>query len=256
MENSQRNNIYMKIEYPPCGFILQKDVYTTNLLYANDQFPLTSLKKRLPFRPKSGKKSQNPNHSVIILRENGKISENSQNKKIFYSSNNFKPKQLNNKKLKFPLPKIKALPLTNLNLYEQINKKDIKIKNMDDDLNITSNNGRKIFYRFKENKLSNSQKSNFPPIISHNSRFINNRLKMKHKHYRRNQNDKSRDKITLKHIVSQLNNELKNIKKIELERKRSFIRDKFFNTQIYIENILDMNNGDNNMSNLNIPDYI
>ena len=44
MENFN-NNIFTKEEYPPAGFILQKDVYTTNLLYANDQFPLTSLKK-------------------------------------------------------------------------------------------------------------------------------------------------------------------------------------------------------------------
>ena len=64
MENINNNNIYSKAELPPCGFILQKDVYTTNLLYANDQFPLKSLKKRLPFRPRSGKKMQNPSHSV------------------------------------------------------------------------------------------------------------------------------------------------------------------------------------------------
>ena len=30
---------------PIVGFILQKDVYTTNLLYANDQFPTKSLRK-------------------------------------------------------------------------------------------------------------------------------------------------------------------------------------------------------------------
>ena len=91
-----------------------------------------------------------------------------------YASNICKPKLLNNRKLKFPLPKIKTFPLTYLNLHEEISKKDVKIKNMDDDLNITSNNGRKIFYRFKENKLSNLQRPNFPPIF--NKRLINMKL--------------------------------------------------------------------------------
>ena len=153
------HNIFTKIEYPPCGFILQKDVYTTNLLYANDQFPLTSLKKRLPFRPP---KRLNPNNSVKILRQNGKISDNAENKKEFYFYNTFKPKYLIKRKLKFPIPQSKPIPLTNLNYYEEISKKDVKIKNIDDDLNITSINGRKIFYRFKENKLFSTKRSLFP----------------------------------------------------------------------------------------------
>ena len=251
MENINNNNIYSKAELPPCGFILQKDVYTTNLLYANDQFPLKSLKKRLPFRPRSGKKMQNPSHSVIIIRERGNVHENDE-KKNKYLSNIYKPKLLNNRKLKFPLPKIKTFPLTYLNLHEEISKKDVKIKNMDDDLNITSNNGRKIFYRFKENKLSNLQRPNFPPIV--NKRLINMRLNLKYKHRKRSDNDKSRDRISLNNIVNQLNNELKNIRQIELERKRSFIKDKFFSTQIYVENILDLNNGDHKNNNTNNGD--
>ena len=88
------NNIFSKLEYPPSGFILQKDVYTTNLLYANDQFPLTYLKQRLPFRPP---RKLNPNNSVKILRQNGRVSDNSENKKEFYCFNTFKPKHLSNK---------------------------------------------------------------------------------------------------------------------------------------------------------------
>ena len=173
MSNLTGKKIFDKVEFPPCGFILQKDVYTTNLLYANDQFPLTALKKRLPFRPKSGKKIQNPNHSVRILRENGNVSENSESKKLFYLLNNFKPKQLKNKKLKFPLPKLKAFPLSHLNLYEEISKKDLRIRNIDDDLNITSNNGRKIFYKFKEKKLTN------PKIFKKkNGKKINENMKL------------------------------------------------------------------------------
>ena len=237
MANLTTNDIFTKIEFPPSGFILQKDVYTTNLLYANDQFPLKALKKRLPFRPQ---KMQNPCHSVRILRENGNISERSKTKQLFYLQNNFKPKKLILKKLKFPLPKTKIFPLTCLNLNEKINKKDVKIKNMDDDLNITSNTGRKIIYRYKENKLSNDQKPNFPILFrrrkqKNNKNFNNNKSNTKR------EKDKIMDKISLRHIVSQLNDELKNIRQIEKDRKRSFIRDKFFSTQIYAGNICEYN---------------
>lgn len=242
MEESTGKNIFTKIEYPPHGFILQKDVYTTNLLYANDQFPLTELKKRIPFLHR--KKKQNPSRSVRIWRENGNISENSEEKNTFYLLNNFKPKQLKIKKLKFPLPKIKAFPLTSLNLYEDINKKDIKIKNMDDDLNITSNIGRKILYKYKQNKIDDNKKSNFPLIKKEkNNLILKNKFK-KIKHLKKNENDKSisMEKNSLKNIVGELNNELKNIKLSEIERKRAFIKDKFFSTQIYVENYIDSKN--------------
>ena len=237
MDNLTTNDLFAKIEYPPSGFILQKDVYTTNLLYANDQFPLASLKKRLPFRPQ---KMQNPSHSVRILRENGNISDSSENKQLFYLLNNFKPKKLIIKKLNFPLPKSKIFPLTCLNLNEKINKKDVKIKNMDDDLNITSNTGRKIIYKFKESKLANYQKSNFPMLFKRRNKLVNKNNNYKY-HTKRENNNKSMDKITLRHIVGQLNNELKNIRQIERDRKKSFIRDKFFSTQIYAGNICEYN---------------
>ena len=263
MANLPGNNIFEKVELPPHGFILQKDVYTTNLLYANDQFPLTALKKRLPFRDNSGKKTQNPSKSVKILRENGKISENSEQKKLFYLYNKFKPKQLKNKKLKFPLPKIKVIPLTNLNLNENINKRDVKIKYIEDDLNITSNNGKKIIFKFKEKKLPNTQRANFPSIFKQK---INLTKKNKYKYKINNYNskikkyyDQSADKIYLKQIVGELNEELKNIKNIEKERRKAFIRDKFFSTQIYVEKIMDINNKENNISinisNSNINNY-
>ena len=219
------NSIYAKIEYPPCGFILQKDVYTTNLLYANDQFPLTSLKNRLPFRPY---KKLNPNNSITILRQNGRISDNAEAKNVFYFYSTFKPKYLNKKKLSFPMPKSIPIPLTNSNFYEEISKKDIKIKNIDDDLNITSNNGRKIFYRFKESKFLGNKKS-LLPSISANSYFANNK-KLKE--------ETSLGKNSLKNIINQLNDDLREIKQMELERKKSFIKDKFFSTQIYINRVI------------------
>lgn len=223
------NNILKKEEYPPYGFILQKDVYTTNLLYANDQFPLTSLRKRIPFRHH---KKENPNKSVIIVRQNGCISDNAKSKHSFYLVNTFKPKHLFKKKLLFPIPKSKSIPLTYMNLYEEISKKDIKVKNIDDDLNITSNNGRKILYKFKENNSNNNNKKILPSISGNNS----------HEYKRISQNDKSLAKISLRNKVNQLNDELRSIKQIELDRRRSFIKDKFFSTQIYINKIIEKYN--------------
>ena len=220
------NNIFPKLEYPPSGFILQKDVYTTNLLYANDQFPLTYLKQRLPFRPP---RKLNPNNSVKILRQNGRVSDNSENKKEFYCFNTFKPKHLSNKKLKFPMPQGKTIPLTKLNLYEEISKKDIKIQNIDDDLNITSNNGRKIFYRFKEHKILTNKKSNFPPISMSSNFSREKKLR----------EETSMAKLSLKNLINQLNDELRSIKEMELERKRAFFKDKFFSTQVNLIRLIE-----------------
>ena len=220
------NNIYARVEYPPSGFILQKDVYTTNLLYANDQFPLKALKKRLPFRPY---KKLNPNNSLMIMRQNGHISDNSETKNLFNFYSTFKPKYLNKKKLNFPMPKSKTVPLTNLNLYEAISKRDVKIKNIDDDLNITSNNGRKIYYKFKDNKILRNTKYLLPSISNNNIYTYNKKVKGKN----------SYGKISFKYIINQLNDELRNIRQMELDRKKSFIKDKFFSTQIYISRLID-----------------
>ena len=220
------NNIYARVEYPPSGFILQKDVYTTNLLYANDQFPLKALKKRLPFRPY---KKLNPNNSLMIMRQNGHISDNSETKNLFNFYSTFKPKYLNKKKLNFPMPKSKTVPLTNLNLYEEISKRDVKIKNIDDDLNITSNNGRKIYYKFKDNKFLRNTKYLLPSISNNNIYTYNKKVKGKN----------SYGKISFKYIINQLNDELRNIRQMELDRKKSFIKDKFFSTQIYISRLID-----------------
>ena len=247
------NNIFSKVDFLPSGFILQKDVYTTNLLYANDRFPLTSLRKRLPFRPISRQKIPNPNDSIQILRQNGKISENSERKKIFYLLSDFKPKALNKRKLRFPLPKIKYTPLSNLNYYEDISKKDLKIKNIEDDLNIYSKNGRKIFYKFKENKLTNNSKSNFPLIEMHHKSLSNSKTK-RHIRKIRRKGDKSMDKLTLTNIIDQLNDNLKNIRQLEIERKKAFIKDKFFSTQIYVDSFTDSHKSKNEVSNHKMTD--
>ena len=247
------NNIFSKVNFPPSGFILQKDVYTTNLLYANDRFPLTSLKKRLPFRPISRQKMPNPNDSIQILRQNGKISENSEIKNKFYLLSDFKPKALSKKKLRFPLPKIKYTPLSNLNYYEEISKKDLKIRNIDDDLNIFSKNGKKIFYKFKEKNLTNNSKSNFPMIDKHHKTLSNSKTKRQLRKIRRGF-DKSMDKLTLTNVIDELNENLKNIRQLEMERKKAFIKDKFFSTQIYVDNFIESHKSKNEASNHKMTD--
>ena len=253
MSNSMKNSIFRKIIFPPSGFILQKDVYTTNLLYANDQFPLSSLKQRLPFRPTSEIRI-NLNDSLKILRE--KVNR-SQNSKKSSELNKIKSKYLIKKKLKFPLIRIKALPLTSLNLHENFNRKDVKIKNIDDDLNITSNNGKKIFYSFKiQNKIENIKQTKLPSILNNNNNLFNSNYNVifKHRKHKKDKNgfdiDKSMDKISLNNAVEELNKEIKNIKRIEQNRKRSFVRDNFFSTQIYVENIMDSNNRDKKAINI------
>ena len=151
MKNDNINPIILQPKIAPVvGFILQKDVYTTNLLYSYDQFPTKSLRKTIPFRTGSGRKPDNPCSSLTIYRQNGFFSENSEDEEVFYMRNTFKPSKLNNKHLKFPLPKIKSVPLTNAILNEDICKQDVKIKYMEDDLNITSKFGKKIIYNLKE----------------------------------------------------------------------------------------------------------
>ena len=223
-------NKFFNNELPPSGFILQKDVYTTNLLYANDQFPLTSLKSRLPFRKITGMKGPDPNNSIKILRENGKISKNSDDKQIFYYFNKFKPKDLLYRKIKLPLPKVKTIPLTYKNLYENISNKYVRIRNLEDDLNIPSLNGRRIIYKFKENKKLNAKRRGFSRDFNKELEYENKKLNM------------SLDKGTLKQIIRLINYDLHNIKQREMERKKSFIKDKFFSTQIIVEKILDPNN--------------
>ena len=254
MANSTGDLAFSKIEYPPSGFILQKDVYTTNLLYANDQFPLRKLKQRLPFRHTSMGKIPNFNSSFQVLHQSGNLSESTPKKDIYYLSSNHKPKPLNRKKLKFPFPKIKTIPLSSLNLYEDIGKRDVKIKNIDDDLNICSRSGKRIFYRYKESKIDNSNKSNFPLILKPSDSLIK-KLTKKNKYINRRDNDRSMDKMSLTHVINQLNNELRDLKQSEIDRKRSFIKDKFFSTQIYIENVLDSSNEKNNSDNYKINDY-
>ena len=257
---------------PVVGFILQKDVYTTNLLYANDQFSTKALRKTLPFRSGSGKKLNNPSSSITILRQNGNISENSLDEDIFYMRNTFKPKKLHNMQLKFPLPKIKPVPLTNSILREDICKKDIKIKYMDDDLNITSKFGKKIIYNLKENNniyettfqkknkikfpLRNTideSKKNYntsykPKIRKYGTEFKLNKLPVnRFNKFRFKKNKSIKNILPVRQAISQINSELKLIDLEDKERKKQFFKNEFFATQLNTNS--NNNNNDNESSN-------
>ena len=254
---------------PIVGFILQKDVYTTNLLYANDQFSTKSLRKTLPFRSGSGRKPNNPSSSLTILRQNGFISDNSLDEDIFYMRNTFKPKKLHNKQLKFPLPKIKPIPLTNSILREDICKQDIRIKYMEDDLNITSKFGKKIVYNLKENnnmyETSFQKKSKFhfplrntigegkkkyntsykPKIRKYASDFKLNKLPInRFNKFRFKKNKSIKNILPVRQAISQINSELKLIDLEDKERKRQFFKNEFFATQLNTHS-----NNDNESSN-------
>ena len=86
----------------------------------------------------------------------------------------------------------------------------------------------KILYRFKENKIFGDKKILLPAISTNN--LIENNKKIKE--------ENSLAKISMKNIIDQLNDELKNLREKELERKRSFVKDKFFSTQIYVNHLV------------------
>ena len=142
------------------GFILQKDVYTTNILYENNLIPNTNLKRLVPFRPKSGRVPQDPTPCLKILRQIGPIQRIPKYEDFFILKKSFRPKKLRNKKLKFPLPKLRLRPISSNDFYKNIRGKNIRTRNIEDDLNITSKHGKKIFYSFR-NEMDNIDKEKY-----------------------------------------------------------------------------------------------
>ena len=131
------------------GFILQKDVYTTNILYENNLIPNTNLQRILPFRPKTGRIPQDPRECLQILKQIIPTPSTPQNEIFYFFKKRLKNKKLNNKKLRFPLPKMKLRPISANDFYQNFRGKNIKTRNLEDDLNITSKNGKKIYYSFR-----------------------------------------------------------------------------------------------------------
>ena len=132
------------------GFILQKDVYTTNILYENNLVCDSNLKNIVPFRPKSGRVPQDPTTCIQILKQICPIPLTTKNSNVFLFRNKIKTKKLKNKKWKFPLPKIRLRPISSNDFYKSIRGENIKTQNIEDDLNITSKHNKKIYFSYIE----------------------------------------------------------------------------------------------------------
>ena len=215
----------------PSGFILQKDVYTTNLLYANDQLPINQLSKLLPFRSPTGRIPEDPSTCLQIIRQNGFISYNTENEDLFYAKNTFKPKKLQHRKLKFPMPKYRTPPLSASDFYSRIRGKNIRIKYMDDDLNITSRNGKKIFFTFKD-KYNNDN-------YIYNSKFIkkSNILKKKEhplydEYFDYGFHSKFKDLFNNNQNIFKNKKSVSQLRGNSKYKKKVYAKDKTFTTQI------------------------
>ena len=257
MKNKRRHHLFLLPKISPIvGFILQKDVYTTNLLYANDKFPTKSLRKTLPFRKPSYMNKTNPDSCITILHE--KKPKLEINDEILTNSKYlFKHKKLGDKRLKFPLPKMKTIPLRNSVLKEELCKEDIKIKYLKDDSNIYTNSGKKLLYNSKSKKNCTSEQNNniknkfdfdfkkrnsirlnFKNYLDHKKeeeeiQKYNNSLKNNSSLGSNNKFSMEKTADDLRIDIYEINNYLKEIIFKEKERKKSFYRKDFFSTQIY-----------------------
>ena len=156
------------------GFILQKDVYTTNILYENNLILNKNLKNIVPFRPKSGRVPQDPTKCLQILKQI--CPQTTRDLSVYLYKDFWKTKKLINKKLKFPLPKIRLRPISSNDFYKSIRGSHIRTKNIEDDLNITSNNGKKIHFYYtntnnNRNKKYKEKSVNFGNGLYDNKRF-------------------------------------------------------------------------------------
>ena len=225
------------------GFILQKDVYTTNLLYENDLLQSKGLKYILPFRPKSGRIPQDPSPCLKILKQNIfipydiKIEEN-----IFKG---YKTKKLRKKKLKFPLPKHRLRPISSNDFYKNYRGDNLNILNIEDDLNITSKHGKKIHYSFKNENENENKKFKEKYVKVGYDNFLNNNINNYDEYFdfRFHINKNPKQKIKIKSIS--------NIKrKPERHHQKMFAKDNTFKTQIDY-NLLFSNKSNNNFMNIN-----
>ncbi len=126
------------------GFLLKKDYYTNNLLQVHRKFNSTDDLKFMNIINENNLKNNlfNPLNSIRIR------------KVIPLSYNTLNKSHKEIKKLQFPLPKIYFPSFSKIDFYSNIKGK-YNVKNLEDDLNVTSNRTKKIVYHYKfddENK--------------------------------------------------------------------------------------------------------
>lgn len=251
---SMKEKPFVSLKRPPSGFFLQKDVYTSNILYANTQLLSKVPMKWLPFRTVPSHKPDNPSKSLKIVNEKCSTISN-EDSKISFSLRN-RPKKLINSKLSFPLPKIIIPPLTTMNFDKALCKKDLKIKYMEDDLNISSRKARKIIYNYKNNIIStynniienNNICDTANKNYSDNENSFNNKIKnilreekLKYKKYKNKTSLYFTFKPFIKKKVSDLNNQVNeinnNLRRIntqDKENRKIPFKDNMFATQINV----------------------
>ena len=218
------------------GFILQKDYYTTNLLYANDRFPTKYLSRSLPFRSPLGRQPEDPTNCLQIFRQKCFISNNTKNKNSFY------PKKLNHKKLKFPVTKGKISSYTLIDFYSKYTDKNAKIKYIEDDLNITSHNGKKIYFNFKDNYITNYNSNKTDNISKISKMKIQRPISCLNKNILEIQNKMDNGIFTSRNMFMRqsLTQFSKDKDKIPENKIKIFDKNHFFTTQ------MDSNKGINN----------
>ena len=152
-ESSENTNKLNKKIKTPSGFILQKDVYTTNLLYENNKFPLTNLRSSLPFIPLIKSKKFNLENYLIIRKRTFDQGEERKNCSFFPLEK--KRKLFQGKKLRFPLERINYKKLGRVVFYKDLCRKDLRGQDIPDDNNITSRIYRGLEFVNKQNLVSN-----------------------------------------------------------------------------------------------------
>lgn len=262
---NKSNTEYRKIRSPTGGFILKKDVYTTNLLYADDRFSKKVILKNLKFRKPLRKIPKNINKSLIITHENFDSFGNTYEENESYTNLKKKSKKIWNK-IHLPLPRIiNPKSMSYFNLNKNFCGKDVKIRFMDDDLNITSNKGRKINYNFKGNNANNYfyteknisydlNENNIKKRINNKSKASSNFNKSKNNYVKLNDfykidyrprfrcnkhlfmNKNENNMMPLNLLTSMINSNLKNIMKEDKENKKLMFRNDFFKTQVKASN--------------------
>ena len=187
------------------GFLLQKDVYTTNLLYEHNKFPIINNKFYIPFR-KIEKEETNIDLEpyITIFNNRKKIKSLTPSRKT---------------KLKFPLPKIEIPFSSNIDFYSNL-KGNVRLKYMDDDSNITSRKGKKIEYSFNDEKIFFDKQNNDLNLNSFEPNNLNHKKKKESIFYN--------SYFPLKKNIEIINENLKQRKK----KKKIIIKDPMFKTQI------------------------
>ncbi len=155
------------------GFVLKKDYYMNNLYKEHKKFP--SINKY---------NFVNILNNSNIQRQILNLSKSIRVRKIIpsFNNNNINKSHKDLKKLQFPLPKVYFPSMSQVDFYSNIKGK-YNIRNLDDDLNVTSNRTKKIFYHYKYDNDSKSHNSESKIFLQPKNSKKNLKLKLNKQKY-------------------------------------------------------------------------